>query len=193
MSARAFVDENGNGRFDPGERPLEGALFDINASPAPVRADDHGRAFIVNLPGHHWTDVSLATSSLEDPSWRPSVPGARVASRPGKTTRVDLPVQAMGEITGTVWSADVGSRRAVPGARVELLRPDCSVAASARSAFDGFFDLSDVVPGLYTLRASADGLMKTERDVEVGSNGALLEGLDLVLPRNPEGQHPPAF
>ena len=113
VSARAFVDENGNGRFDPGELPIEGARFDINASPAPVRADARGSAFIVNVPGHQWTDVSIEPSSLEDPSWRPSAPGIRVASRPGKTARVDLPVQVMGEITGTVWSGEEGSRRAV--------------------------------------------------------------------------------
>jgi hypothetical protein len=193
VSARAFVDENGNGRFDPGERLIEGALFDINASPAPVRADARGRAFIVNVPGHQWSDVSLRASSLEDPSWKPSVPGVRVASRPGKTAHVDLPVQAMGEVTGTVWSANEVSRRAVPGARVELLRPDCSVAASARSAFDGFFDISDVVPGLYTLRASATGLMENGRPVEVEANGALLEGMDLVLHGNLEGLPSPVF
>jgi hypothetical protein len=193
VSAQAFVDENGNGRFDPGEQPVEGAVFDINASPAPVRADARGRAFIVNLPGHQWTDVSLAASSLEDPSWRPSVPGVRVASRRGKTTHVDLPVQSMGEITGTVWSGEEGLRRAVPGALVELVRPDCSVAASVRSAFDGFFDIPDVVPGVYTLRASATGLMERGRDIEVEGNGALLDGLDLVLVRNPEGHQPSVF
>ena len=181
VSARAFLDENGNGRFDAGEPPIEGAVFDINAGPAPVPADARGRAFIVNVPGHQWTDVSLATSSLEDPSWRPSFPGVRVASRPGKTAHVDLPVQAMSEITGTVWSGEEGSRRAVPGARVELRRPDGSVAASTLSAYDGFFDVSDVVPGLYTLLAAADGLTEKARSVEVAADGALLEGLDLIL------------
>jgi hypothetical protein len=183
VSARAFVDENGNGRFDPGEPPVEGALFDINSSPAPVRADARGQAFIVNVPGHQWSDVSLAASSLEDPSWKPSIPGVRVASRPGKTTVVDLPVQAMGEITGTVWSAEEGARRAVPGARVELLRPDCSVAAAIRSAFDGFFDFPDVAPGLYTLHASADGLSDAALEAAIEPNGTLLEGKDLVLRR----------
>jgi hypothetical protein len=188
VSARAFVDENGNGRFDEGERPIEGAVFDINASPAPIPADARGRAFVVNLPGHRWTDVSLATSSLEDPSWRPSIPGVRVASRPGKTAFVDLPVQSMGEITGTVWSGQEGSRRTVAGARLELLRPDCTVAASARTAFDGFFDISDVVPGMYTLRASAPGLEEGVRDVAIEPNGALLEGMDLTL--SPAGISP---
>jgi hypothetical protein len=183
VSARAFVDENGNGRFDPGEPPVAGALFDINSSPAPVRADARGQAFIVNVPGHQWSDVSLAASSLEDPSWRPSIPGVRVASRPGKTTVVDLPVQAMGEITGTVWSAEEGARRAVPGARVELLRPDCSVAAVIRSAFDGFFDFPDVAPGLYTLHASADGLSDAALEAAIEPTGTLLEGKDLVLRR----------
>jgi hypothetical protein len=183
VSARAFVDENGNGRFDPGERPIEGALFDINTSPAPERADARGRAFIVNVPGHQWSDVSLRASSLEDPSWKPSLPGVRVASRPGRTLRVDLPVQAMGEITGTVWSTDQGARRPVAGARVELLRPDCSVAAAIRSAFDGFFDFPDVAPGLYTLRASADGLSDGVLEAAIEPTGTLLEGQDLVLRR----------
>ncbi len=185
LSARAFLDENGNGRFDSGEPPIEGALFDVNTTPAPVRAGSSGRAFIANLPGHRWTDVSLAPSSLEDPSWRPSSPGVRIASRPGKTAYVDLPVQAMGEITGTVWRGEEGPRRPAPGARVELRRPDGSVASSALSAFDGFFDIVDVAPGIYTLQASADGWMPSARDVEVAPDGAFQEGLDLVLRRNP--------
>jgi hypothetical protein len=183
VSARAFLDENGNGRFDPGEQPVEGALFDIKSASAPVRADARGRSFIVNVPGHQWTDVSLVASSLEDPAWKASILGVRVASRPGKTLQVDLPVQSMGEITGTVSSAEEGSRRAVPRARVELLRPDCSVAASVRSAFDGFFDFPDVAPGLYMLRASADGLLDAALEVEIEPTGIVLEGKDLVLRR----------
>jgi hypothetical protein len=192
VSARAFVDENGNGLFDAGEAPVEGAAFDIDASPAPVRADARGRAFIVNVPGHRWTDVSLEPSSLQDPSWRPSVPGLRVASRPGKTISVDLPVQSMGEVTGTVWTGDAGLRRAVPGARVELVRPDSSVAASALSAFDGFFDISDVSPGRYTLRASAVGLTEKGRQLVVAPDGALLEGLDLILAASPGTERAPS-
>jgi hypothetical protein len=133
VSARAFVDENGNGRFDPGERPVEGALFDVKSASAPVRADASGRAFIVNVPGHQWTDVSLVASSLEDPSWKPSVPGVRVTGRPGKTLRIDLPVQSMGEITGTVWIGEESSRRALPGARVELVRPSRDATGAAES------------------------------------------------------------
>lgn len=66
------------------------------------------------------------------------------------------------------------------------MRPDCSVAASARSAFDGFFDMTDVVPGLYTLRVSDGGPLAASREVAVDPNGSLLEGLDLVLHRDPE-------
>ena len=89
----------------------------------------------------------------------------------------------MGEITGTVWSVDQGARRAVAGARVELTRLDCTVAAATRSAFDGFFDFSDVAPGLYTLRVSADGLSDSVLEAAIEPTGTLLEGQDLVLRR----------
>ncbi len=63
------------------------------------------------------------------------------------------------------------------------VRPDCSIAASVRSAYDGFFDFREVTPGLYTLRASAGGLSDAALKVEIEPSGSLLEGKDLVLRR----------
>jgi len=62
-----------------------------------------------------------------------------------------------------------------------------TVVRSARSAFDGFFDLNDVPPGSYVLRASPDQMRRLgleappARDVVIEPAGTILDGLDLVI------------
>jgi hypothetical protein len=187
LSGRAFLDTNGNGRMDPGEPTIPGAGFLLNGAGNLARTNDAGTAFIPNLPSNQALTLGLDTSTLEDPFWQPAPPGVRAVPRPGKVAVIDFPVQISGEITGTVYLKRDGKNRQASGVELDLVDRQGAVVTKVRSAYDGFYDLTGIRPGHYTLRVAAEQAAKLHlvappsRDVEMVPAGTVLDGVNLVL------------
>lgn len=186
LSARAFLDANGNGRFDLGEEPIADAGFLLNGAGGLARTDPAGGAFLANLSPYQDVDLTLATSTLEDPFWKPAVDGVRILPRPGKVAVIDFPVLVTGEITGTVYLERGGTSREASGVDLELVDSRGTVVKTARTAYDGFYDITDVEPGSYTLRVTAEHVVKLavvapSREVDILPSGTVIDGLDFVL------------
>jgi hypothetical protein len=192
VSARAFMDDNMNGRFDDGEASVEGVGFLLNGGGRhPVRTDANGLAYLSRLAPGHYTDVGLDTATLEDPQWQPLVAGLRVLPRPGKVHELDFPVVMTGEVDGTVYLLGAGKPRGIGNAEVELVDPQGVVAVSTRSGNDGYYILPAIKPGRYTVRinpAQLDKLaLKTKAPVDLlmRGDGDFVYGMDFVLRKNP--------
>ena len=176
VSARAWP-------ADPGHRPalaLEGGPRDGH----PVAED---LVFLPHLPAGREAAVALAGVPAEDPFIKCPVPGFRLLPRPGKTILLDFPLVSTGEITGTAWIQTASGRAGLPGLRLELADPQGRVRQRATSAFDGFFDLADLMPGAYLLRVAEGesarlGLVAPPpRPFQVGPEGTLFDGVEIVL------------
>jgi hypothetical protein len=188
LSGRAFLDTNGNSVMDAGEKAIPGAEILLNGSNAPGVTDASGDLFVPNLAPYRHLDVSLATATLEDPYWKPGIEGIGLVPRPGKTALLDFPVVVSGEITGTVYAARGGARRAAANVELELVDASGTVLKKTRSAYDGFYELTDLRPGRYSLRVSAATLARlgvetipAPRPTEMMPAGTVLEGFDFVL------------
>jgi hypothetical protein len=187
VSARAFLDTNGNGVKDPGEKPLEGVGFLVNGAQQPRRTDAHGLAYLNNLSGDMDANLSLATSTLEDPLMRPGRPGVRITPRQGHVREVDLPVIILGEATGTAFVRRDGGVQELPGLRLELLDAAGKPVRTLRTGFDGFFDATELPAGTYQLRVDPQeaqrlGLAPPKpRSLVIGAEGTLLDGQDFIL------------
>jgi hypothetical protein len=187
LSGLAFLDTNGNGRRDPGEMPIPGAGFLLNGGGNLVRTGPAGEGFVPNLPPYQDLNLSLADGTLEDPYWKSSLEGVRFVPRPGKTAQVDFPVEVFGEITGTLYLLRDGLSRVASGVELELVDAKGAVVKKISSAYDGFYDVTDIRPGHYTLRVARDQvdplrlLLAPERGVDMAPSGTVLDGLDLVL------------
>lgn len=187
LSARAFLDANGNGRFDAGEHPLEGVALSLNRAPLPARTRADGTLFAGQLPVHQDVEVALVPETLEDPLWAAGIPGVRIVPRPGRVAAVDFPVVIQGEVIGTVYERRDGRTRESPGIDVELQDLQGRVVKRTRTAYDGFYDLTGIAPGRYRIRVAAEGLASRglvpppPRDVVVDPADAVVEGADIVL------------
>ena len=193
ISPFVFLDSNGNGVLDPGEKPLEGVGFTSNRGSSEVLTDRTGSSLITGLPVYQPLDVAIAGPTLEDPLAVSEKPGVQFVPRPGHVTRVDFPVLVSGEVTGTVRVLRGGELREVSGVMVQIVAADGSVAKETRSAYDGFYDITKIVPGRYTVRASpaqADRLKLKAgepRAIVIEPSGTILDGIDLRLE---EGEAP---
>jgi len=77
----------------------------------------------------------LDLRSLERKS--PLARGYRILPRPGKTVRLDFPMVATGEITGTAQCQGADGPEPLAGLRLELVRADGGFSASGLSGYDG--------------------------------------------------------
>ena len=187
VSARAFLDTNGNGRRDTGEKLVPGVGFLSNGAPQPWATDADGVAFLTNLPSDLDANLSVNTSTLEDPLMRPGTPGLRITPRPGHVVVVDVPMVLFGEITGTAYLKREGVSRELAGLLLELVDSKGKTVKGVRTSFDGFYALSDIPPGTYQLRPSEADLHRLglavlpPKDVIMTPEGTVLDGFDWVF------------
>jgi hypothetical protein len=186
-SARVFLDRNLNGVFDTGDDPVTGAGFFVNGTGAPVRTDASGLAYIPRLTPHRITGISLNPTSLEDSQWSPGVAGVSFMPRAGRIAAVEFPVVITAEIDGYVQLETDGQRRGVSDVQLELYGSDGSLAMRVRSTADGYFLISGVKPGRYTLQVAEEQIRRLTLQpvqalaVEVSPDGQVGNGYDFVL------------
>jgi hypothetical protein len=121
VSARDFLDENRNGRMDPGEQPIEGVGFTINGGRLPVQTGANGVAYLGRLSVTREANIAVDTDMLEDPGWLPQVQGERVLLRPGTVAMLEIPVVMTSEFEGTVYRIENNRRREAGGVAIEIV------------------------------------------------------------------------
>jgi hypothetical protein len=190
VSARVFVDRNGNGVMDAGELPVAGAGFVVNGSQFGARTGADGIAYLDHLPAYRDVNLSVNTATLEDPQLSTLHKGVRLVPRQGNVAQLDFPLALTGEIDGTVFVKANGAKRGIGNVLLELVsRADDveKVAAQVRSSADGYFIVQDVLPGSYQLRVAAQQLEELRladpgtRTIRVSDTGAQVNGQNFTL------------
>jgi hypothetical protein len=186
-AARVFLDTNQNGRYDPGEPPIEKVGFFVNRGSTSFTTNQNGTAVITNLQSDQPTDLSISSSTLVDPLYVPERPGVHFIPRQGKTLPVEFPVLVTGEVTGTVYVNRGGVSHEASGVTLELVDATGKISKTTRTAYDGFYDIATIVPGHYTLRVSPEQAVRIglsgplSKPVVINADGTILDGLNFVL------------
>ena len=100
---------------------------------------------------------------------------------------MDFPIVTTGEVNGTIFVLAKGHPKELAGATLGLADAAGQVVQTTRSAYDGFYSFSMLPPGAYRLRIPNEQFAKRPlartytRDVVIGPDGSLLEGLDFTL------------
>ncbi len=191
ISTRTYIDANTNGQFDPGETPISGVGYTLNGGMRhPVKSDELGLAYLNRISPKQYTDIAIDPGTLEDPQWVPESPGYRVLARPGKAQVLDFPVVMTGEIDGTVYLKTGDEKpRGIGHAQVELVDAKGDIAVTTSSAFDGYYILTAIRPGIYTVRISPEqaeklGLISSEgKKIEITADGKFINGLNFTVKR----------
>lgn len=150
--AVVFQDINGDGRRqedEPVEKEVE-ITAGLTGRGEPTGKD--GRTIIGGLPPFVPVLIGIDASSLPDPFIQPANSGVVVTPRPGVPMRVELPLVAAGEVSGTLVRS---GGRVAGGIDIELLDRSGRVIKTTKSEYDGYFLFERVPYGQYRLRLSA--------------------------------------
>ncbi|MFZ1375478.1 MAG: carboxypeptidase-like regulatory domain-containing protein [Geothrix sp.] len=188
VSAQAFLDENSNGKKDPGERVLEGTRFTVRDG---IQSENHSHdpriAWYAQLGRSQWVPVAVDGASLEDLSLQPSEAATFILPRPGKVIRLDVPVQILGEVNGTTRRRVGAATKDLGGLEVELTSADHKLVRRIRTAYDGFFELRNLPLGSYTLTVTPEECQRLRlvkvprRTFVVDPTHTVHDGQDLVV------------
>ncbi|MBL0313699.1 MAG: hypothetical protein IPP78_13520 [Holophagaceae bacterium] len=158
ISAQAFLDANSNGRRDQGEPSLPGAGAFVNGVVWPETSNADGVLYQHTIPVDMHAKVLLNPSTLPDPFMQAGGDGYTFVPRAGHITRFDLPVIQTADVNGTIYLGGPEGMKPYPGISIELLDSTGRVVASARSAFDGYYELQNFPTGKYQLRIKKEDL-----------------------------------
>ena len=191
VAVLVFIDRNGNGVMDPGEKPLEGASFLVDGVPHPTHTDATGHALLMHLPTHRDVDIAMNVNDLEDPSLSPVRKGLRFVPRPGAPLQATFPVVVFGEASGTLRLRGPQGVKALAGVTLELVDAQERIIQRQTSSYDGFFDFNELAPGTYRVQIPDVWLNRRHlklakpMSIQIDPSGSQLQGLFVELV--PEG------
>ena len=189
LSAKVFLDANGDGEQGPDEEVLPGVKLNINGNALPKETDDSGIAFINGLTPYREVDIDVALETLDDPLWLSAKKGLRVDFRPGHVMELDFPIIESGEVDGTTYVSFEGVEREASGVILELLDKNGNIVQTAKTAYDGFYIIGQVPIGEFKLRVSEQqikelGLQPVEPIIiEITADKQIINGQNFVLTR----------
>ncbi|MET0155360.1 MAG: hypothetical protein ABW189_04565 [Rickettsiales bacterium] len=189
LLSRVFLDNDGDGAYTAGtDDPIRNASLRLGGRGDSERSDDDGFVRLAQLQPNAGANVSLAEDSLEDPYQTSTFEGRQIVPRPAERMRLDFPVRNTGEADGYVYIAKDGVKTPLNKLPIELVDEAGKVAKTEKSAFDGFYVFTKILPGAYTLRVSPEKLAKLgvpqpepKRVVISDGDDNVVSGIEIVL------------
>lgn len=154
VAFHAFIDKNGNGRFDPGERGVANIVVDGGQGKAVT--DANGRVFVTGLGASPVARLSVSLDRLDNQSMKTPPRVIQLSPRPGQVANVDFPMQPTGEVMVRILLRRPDSSLiGLAGVHARLVGENGRVA-EANTEFDGSASFEDLVAGAYRLELDPD-------------------------------------
>ena len=149
VAFHAFVDGNGNGHFDPGEKGV--ANVAVEGGGNTILTDGQGRALITGLGAGGTGRLTVSLDNLDNPSVKSPPLNLKFSPRPGEVTVVDFPMQPTGEVMVRILlRRPDGSRVGLSAVHAQLVGPGGQII-EAVTEFDGTASFDGLTPGAYAL------------------------------------------
>lgn len=187
VAARVFQDVNGNGVYDEGDELMPDVVVRAAQVHRNAITDARGVAFLPDILQNTLTDITVDPSSLKDPYGISLFQGVSLRTHPGSLTQLEFPIVTGGETDGQAeFVNENGERRAASRIRVSLIAPDGKVEKTTTSAYDGYYAMSAIHPGVYYLTVETNddsntGGAFTPRLLEFKPGGTTLFGQGISL------------
>ena len=186
---RMFLDENGNDKYDEGEKIIEGASVSIGQS-ASYQKSNGGLVKVWELLPYARYQAELLDVSMSNSLWIPKHRLFAFITDPHRAKTMDIPYVAVGMIEGTVLRMRKEERVPVPGLKVQVIEVGGALKKTISLFQDGSLYYIGLAPGKYTIYVDSVQLnilglvaqpMMREFIVKATSEGDAVSGLDFIL------------
>ena len=149
IEGRVFIDTDGDGSYDAGDRPVAGAIVTSDSAEVSTDASGHFRFPPVG-PGRY----TLKVSHLPADAAAADIP-LQVDLQPGRTVWFDVPLTPVAHLSGKLFNDENKNGTLDPGeggfgqVRITISGPDGT--KETYTEVDGSFSFTGLVPGTYTL------------------------------------------
>jgi hypothetical protein len=186
VGARVFMDTNGDGVYEQGEELLPDAEVKAPQTNASAITNGKGVAFLPGLQRGRKTDITLNAGALPDVYYMSMEEGASIIPRPGVSTQFDFPIVVGGGLDGqSQYRMSDNTVRVGRNFKISLVAPDGKLEKETLAAYDGYWSIDTIRPGVYYLVAEPDqnGLPGNvlPRLVEFKPGGTTLFGQNITL------------
>jgi hypothetical protein len=145
----AFIDNNGNGRWDPGEPPVPG--IGVEGGTARGTTDKSGQAFITGISASSTARLVVNTEDTDIGSMKAPPALIQIHPRAGETITVEYPMQPITELLARIVMARPnGTKVGLSAVQLRLVSAD-GKTFQARTEFDGSATFENVTAGTYKL------------------------------------------
>ena len=153
-SLLAFIDNNANGLFDPGEEPVPGVV--LQGAARVMKTDAAGRAFVTGL-GEGASAILRADTSSTDTVFVTSPPqNIAFAPRAGSVAQVLYPMVPSSELVIRLkFRQQDGTLTGLSAVRLQLV-PETGAPVDGHTEFDGSVIFESMTPGHYRLQLEPD-------------------------------------
>jgi hypothetical protein len=147
---RTFLDANGDGHWQPGEKAVSGVQ--VYTPAGTVTTDVHGQVLAEDLgdtmPAQLRVDVSRSSEL-----YLAEMPGAiRLVPRRGRTTPLEIPLRAAAEVEVKLQFATADGAQPLPAVTIELVAERGGASFPARTDNLGTAMFEGIPPGRYQVR-----------------------------------------
>jgi hypothetical protein len=190
ISLYPFLDMNYNGIFDKGEHMVKLTSVKITGS-KPVFSEKDSIIRISDLNSFTSYIVEFNNNDLENIAWRFKHKRYQVLIDPNQFKRVDIPVIAVGEVSGMAYSNNNNGLKGIGRILVRFYKKNSTkVVAETLSESDGYIDYMGLEPGDYVARLDSVQMssldLKTDQrqfefTIKSSEEGDIVSGIDFVL------------
>ena len=155
MLFHAFLDANGNGKFDPGERPVQGVTIEGGELKVVTDAEE-GNAYVSGFGAGPTARLIVGIGGIENQAVKTPPTVIEFVPRPGGVTQVEYPMRPTGEVMVSVKLRRPDQRQVGLSATRVRLVDEMGVAVEGVTEFDGSVNFQDLPAGTYRLELDKD-------------------------------------
>ncbi len=154
---RPFIDDNVNGRYDDGEKLIDGLRAKI-AGAGTGWSSANRVPYYKRLRPYEPYVVEVDPYSLDNPLLKPMHVTYKVTFNPNMVTPIDVPIVTVGEISGTVSRLIGPAKSGIGGIRVFFTNTTLGGRTEVTTFSNGEFYYLGLLPGNYEAVIDADQL-----------------------------------
>jgi hypothetical protein len=153
VAFQAFMDENGNGVFDDGDRPVSGVTIDGGEHKGTTNAK--GQALVTGVGSAPTGRIQIGLDQIDDPFVVAPSHTVSFNPRPGKIIHVPYPMTAASELIAHVMLRQEGRLVGLSAVRVRLIKKGAPPIEGS-TEFDGTVGFEALGPGVYSFELDTE-------------------------------------